>query len=81
MAKRLKILHQRLGQKQCWGIYYPDDHTIILDTRLKGKKYILYSIHEMLHAFRPDFSEEEVLSLSEKLANNLWKLKIRKLDE
>lgn len=81
MSKNTKVEHKKLGRQKADGLAYKDENRIEIDERLKGKNYLLTAIHEFLHIHRKDFTEEEVEDLSVKLCNDLWNLKVRKIDE
>jgi Zn-dependent peptidase ImmA (M78 family) len=79
--KKTKIIHRKLGKEQADGLAYKEAKEIHIDERLTGQDYILTVIHELLHIHLPKFSEKQVDSLSKKLTNDLWNLKIRRVDE
>jgi len=79
--KKTKVEHAKLGQFQAEGLAYKDEKRIVIDKRLKGRKYLLCLIHELTHIHLPDFTEEQVVQFSERLTNDLWSLKIRRVDE
>lgn len=81
MAKRIKVEHKKIGRHHADGLAYQEERRIVIDERLKGKAYLGTAIHELLHVHRPDLTEEEVTKLSDDLCNDLWDLKIRKIDE
>lgn len=80
MEKSLKIKHKKLGKQGAWGIYHPDTHTIILDPRLKGKKFINIFIHELIHAANHDFSETKVIEQAKFYTDAFWKIGLRMPD-
>lgn len=78
--KKVKVIHRKLGRERADGLVYKDDYVIHIDSRLTGKNYILTVIHELLHIYLPDLIEEKIIDLSEKICDDLWNLKIRKID-
>lgn len=81
MKKATKVVVRKLGREQADGLAYKDYSEIHIDERLKGKDYILTLIHELIHIHQPEFSEDVVIRLSNLLTNDLWRLKIRRIDE
>lgn len=77
---KTKVVHRKLGKEKADGLAYKEYHEIHIDERLKGKSYILTVIHELLHVHLPDLTEEEIVELSKNLCNDLWQLKIRRVD-
>jgi len=81
IMKKTKVVHRKLGKEQALGLAYKEDKEIHLDERMVGKEYLTTAIHELLHIHLPKFSEKQVDLLSRKLGNDLWNLKIRRVDE
>jgi len=78
--KKTTIEHKKLGRNKALGLAFKDENLIHLDERLKGKEYLLVAIHELLHIYKKEYTEEEVEKFSQYLADNLWKLKFRKTE-
>jgi len=81
MRKKTKVVHRKLGREKADGLAYKGFAEIHIDERLSGKNYLLTAIHELLHIHRPELTEEEVVELSESLCDDLWELKIRRIDQ
>lgn len=81
MARKVKVEHKKLGRHQADGLAYKEENRIEIDERLRGKDYLLTAIHELLHIHRKEYTEDQVVELSTKLCNDLWDLKIRRVDE
>lgn len=79
MAKstKIKIIHRKLGQEMAWGL--AEGNTIELDERLKGRRHLLYLLHEMLHIIHPDWSETRVVKVSRRMCEVLWEQNYRKI--
>ena len=77
---KTEIIHKKLGRHKALGLAFKEEHIIHLDERLKGKEYMLVAIHELLHIYKPKYTEEEVEEFSQYLTDNLWKLKFRWTD-
>lgn len=78
--KKTKVVHRKLGREKADGLAYKEFNEIHIDERLTGRDYILTAIHELLHIHEPKMSEKRVDTLSKKLTNDLWNLKIRRID-
>jgi hypothetical protein len=75
-----KVIHRKLGKEKADGLAYKEDKEIHIDERLKGKRYILTAMHELIHVYFPELSESKVDKISRGMTNDLWKLKIRRID-
>lgn len=80
MAKSTKVIHRKLGREKVWGFAHICFDTIELDSRLKGRRHLLYLIHEMLHILEPTWSETKIKKASTKITDLLWEQKYRKVD-
>jgi len=81
MKKKTKVIHRKLGKERADGLAYKDFAEIHIDERLSGKNYLLTAIHELTHIHLPEMSEEDVDKFSRYLCNDLWHLKIRRIDQ
>ena len=52
--------------------HWPDEYSIWLDDRLKGKAKLDTLIHELLHAEHPELTEEQVTETATHIANVVW---------
>lgn len=75
-----KVEYKKLGRENAWGLAYDELRKIVLDPRLFGKKHLNISIHELLHIQNPEWSETKVKQKSKELANFLWGLHYRRVD-
>jgi hypothetical protein len=78
--KRIKVVYNKLGRANAWGLADTDGHMVQLDERLRGKKHLEILVHEVVHILLPDASEEEVERISINLTTVLWKEGYRRID-
>lgn len=71
-VKLPRVKFRKLGKEQAWGISTGD--LIELDIRLKGKRLLEISAHELYHWQFPELSEEEVIKKSREAAEFFNKL-------
>jgi hypothetical protein len=76
MAKSIKIVHRKLGKEYAWGL--AEGNLIELDCRLKGRRHLLYLLHEMLHVIHPDWSETKVVLVSRRMCKVIWSQRYRR---
>lgn len=76
--KQPKVIRRKLGKEQAWGRF--GDMLIEVDIRLTGKKELIIYLHEYFHYLLPELSEDEVIIKSESLADFMWSLGYRKVD-
>jgi len=76
----MKITHKKLGRHKAWGLADKEAKTVELDIRLQGRKHLEIAIHEALHIVFPDMSETIVARTGRRLANVLWQLNYRRVD-
>lgn len=79
--KKTTVIHRKLGKHQADGLAYKEDKEIHIDERLKSKEYMLTVIHELLHVHQPKLTEKQVVTISQKLCDDMWSLKFRRIDE
>ena len=80
MARKISVVHKKLGRERAWGFVEDGSSVIHIDERLRGYNYILYLIHEALHVIEPEWSETRVRKESSRLAKLLWDNNIRWVD-
>ena len=78
MAK-INVVHRKLGKERAWGLAHNAFNLIELDVQLKGRRHLLYLIHEALHIIHPDWSETKVIRVSRRLAKLLWEQNYRRI--
>lgn len=77
--KSLKILEVKLGREKAVGQTYFDGE-IQIDPRQSPKERMDTIIHETLHTICSEFSEEQVITISNILSNTLWKDGYRRIE-
>jgi len=76
-VSKIKVVHRKLGREKAWGLATFD--LIELDTRLKGRRHLLYLIHEALHIIHPEWSETKVVNVSRAMCKLLWEQNYRRI--
>lgn len=79
-AKKIKVTHRKLGKEKAWGLADIAFNHIQLDVSLKGRRHLLYLLHECLHIIHPDWSETKVVKVSREMCKLLWEQNYRKVD-
>lgn len=77
--RRIRFRHKR--NKGCWGRAFTASWTIELDPELEDRTHMDIALHEGLHCLFPDLSEEAVNQAGITLADLLWRLGYRRLEE
>ena len=75
-----KIIEKKLGRHKAFGLANDETNKIHIDSRLRGKTKLATYIHEYFHILFPDFSENRILELESQMAEYLWKLNYRQVD-
>ena len=76
----MKVIYRKLGREKAYGMSDYGCNTIVIDSRLQGRKHLEVTLHEALHIYFPEKSETFVKNTSRKLANVLWKMNYRRVD-
>lgn len=81
MAKstNTKVTHRKLGREKVWGLAHLSFNHIELDSRLTGRRHLLYLVHEFMHIIEPEWSETKIKKVSTKVTDLLWNQKYRKV--
>jgi ribosomal protein L34 len=76
------IQYRKLGRHRAHGFWIrgPKNDRILLDTRLKGRHKLTITLHELLHALEPRWSESRVTKSSRMLSRKLWEAGYRCVD-
>ena len=77
--KQTKVTHRKLGREKVWGLAHISFNHIELDSRLSGRRHLLYLVHEMLHIIEPKWSETKIKKVSTKVTDLLWAQHYRKV--
>lgn len=80
MKRPIRIRISKLGRQKALGLAYKNERVVYLDPRLKGFQVLDTAIHEILHCQQPDLSEETVNDNATEMADLLWKLGFRLVD-
>lgn len=75
--KQPKVIIRKLGKEKAWGQFIEDDNIIEIDPRLRGKNKLGVYLHELYHWFKPDATEEEVLTFEAEFTEFLWRHNLR----
>jgi hypothetical protein len=76
---KIKVKNRKLGQQKAWGLAHSGLNLIELDVRLKGRRHLLYLIHEALHIIHPEWSETKVIKISRQMTKLLWSQNYRRI--
>ena len=77
---KIKVTHRKLGHEKVHGWAHLGENLIELDSRLKGKRHLLYLIHEMLHILNPEWSESKVVKQSREMSKLIWEQNYRRIE-
>ena len=75
------MVHKKLGREKAWGMADCGGNTIWLDSRLKGKRRLEVTLHELMHLLYPEESEENVDHCGKLLSRILWREGWRKIEK
>ncbi|WP_341837941.1 hypothetical protein WJU16_08755 [Chitinophaga pollutisoli] len=76
----MKVIYKKLGREKAFGLSDYGANTIVIDSRLKGRKHLEEALHESLHVYFPEKSETFITNTARKLANILWRMNYRRVD-
>lgn len=77
---KIKVIYKKLGREKLWGEANFCDNTVVLDSRLKGRKAMEILIHECSHLLLPEAEEDEIVRISTALTKVLWKENYRRIE-
>lgn len=72
------IREKKLGREKLDGCCYSDGE-IFIDPRLTSKVFLETVLHELLHFYYPDSTEEEVDQIAKKMTSYLWRFGYRRM--
>jgi hypothetical protein len=78
--KPIKVVYSKLGQYKSHGLAFTDDRVIMIDSRLKGFDEMETIVHEVIHCQNPKWPEIMVEGKAKEIAQILWDLNYRKVD-
>ncbi len=80
MAKKVTVVHRKLGRYKAKGLAWQKEKLIEVDERLRGKKVLEILVHEAYHLLHPAATEGVVEEKSIVITNILWEQGFRKVD-
>ena len=78
---RVKLIHKKLGREQAWGLADVYTNKIWLDPRLRGKRRLEITVHELMHLLYPRECEENVEHAGKVISRILWREGWRKIEK
>lgn len=83
MSKRnkIKIVIRKLGKERACGQAYQGENLIELDPRQDSKEFLGTAIHEVIHILYPDLTEADVIHAEQVMADVLWRLNFRRIQD
>jgi transcription initiation factor IIF auxiliary subunit len=79
-AKKIVVIHRKLGKERAVGLYNHNTAMITVDSDLKGKEYLSTLLHEIIHHVHPTWAEARVLEAEKVFCNILWDQGFRKVE-
>jgi hypothetical protein len=76
---KIKVIDKKLGRQKAVGQAYSDARVIEIDPRQRSKNYLDTLIHEMLHVYNPDWSENKVTTTANEMTDIIWKKNYRRI--
>lgn len=76
-----RIKHKKLGRQKAWGEQYTGTSLILLDPRMRSKRYLNILIHEMLHLYFPDLTEHTTDHLAKAFSKEIWSKRYRRIEK
>lgn len=76
---KVKVVERKLGREGALGQYFQGTGLIEIDPRQKAKEYLDTLIHELLHMYYPDESEENICEVATSIAKEVWKRNFRRI--
>jgi Zn-dependent peptidase ImmA (M78 family) len=73
LPKTIRVVDRKLGREQAMGMaHYGQIPLVELDSRLKAKERLGTLVHELIHIVFEDLTEEQVISVEQRIASVLW---------
>ena len=76
---KIKVIDKKLGRQKAVGQAYSDARVIEIDPRQRSKNYLDTLIHEMLHVYNPEWSENKVSKTANEMTDIIWKKNYRRI--
>ena len=77
--KNIKVIERPLGREKALGLAWVGENKIEIDGRLKSKQYLNTLIHEMLHVYNPEWSENKVTKTANEMTEIIWQKNYRRI--
>jgi len=78
-SHKIKVIDKKLGRQKAVGQAYTDARVIEVDPRQRSKNYLDTLIHEMLHVYNPDWSENKVTKTANEMTDIIWQKNYRRI--
>lgn len=69
----MQVIRRKLGRERAWGMAETSANKIWLDERLRGKRRLEVTVHELMHLLYPEESEENVDHAGKLISRILWR--------
>ena len=79
MQNKIKVVDKLLGRQKAVGQAYSDARVIEIDPRQTSKNYLDTLIHELLHVYNPEWSENKVSKTANEITDIIWKKNYRRI--
>ena len=76
---KIKVIDKKLGRQKAVGQAYTDARVIEVDPRQRSKNYLDTLIHEMLHVYNPEWSENKVTKTANEMTDIIWSKNYRRI--
>ena len=76
---KIKVIDKKLGRQKAVGQAYTDSRIIEVDPRQRSKNYLDTLIHEMLHVYNPEWSENKVTKTANEMTDIIWQKNYRRI--
>ena len=78
-VNKIKVIDKKLGRQKAVGQAYSDARVIEIDPRQTSKNYLDTLIHELLHVYNPEWSENKVSKTANEITDIIWKKNYRRI--
>ena len=78
-CNKIKVIDKKLGRQKAVGQAYTDAKVIEIDPRQTSKNYLDTLIHELLHVYNPEWSENKVAKTANEMTQIIWQKNYRRI--
>tara|TARA_B100000959_G_C14769991_1_gene537085 strand:- start:522 stop:815 length:294 start_codon:yes stop_codon:yes gene_type:complete len=78
-VNKIKVIDKKLGRQKAVGQAYTDAKVIEIDPRQTSRNYLDTLIHELLHVYNPEWSENKVSKTANEITDIIWKKNYRRI--